>query len=273
VLNGAIKPGDYLTLSATKPGYAMKATQAGPTIGKAIGFFDSGTPGTVLVIVSLSYYDPNDGGSNIQDNSGDFQNLQTGNLDASTIEGTTASFGSLNVSGDTTLSNLTVTGQTHLAFLGVSGDASIGGDLTVGGNLTVTGITNLATLYVNGHILSTGTTPQIALGANGGSTTQVSIDGTDTAGTITVTVPMPATGTTAPTYNAGDLADITFTKQYEYTPRVVISADNADSLAMPVYVTKSTTGYQVMSTAALQPGKTYQFDYVIIGSNGVAAAN
>jgi len=58
---GAIKPGDYLTTSNT-PGYAMKATHAGPTIGKSYGFFD-GRSGKVLTMVNVSYYDPNNGQS------------------------------------------------------------------------------------------------------------------------------------------------------------------------------------------------------------------
>ncbi len=37
--NGPVKPGDFLTVSATKPGYAMKATRSGQVIGKALASF------------------------------------------------------------------------------------------------------------------------------------------------------------------------------------------------------------------------------------------
>ncbi len=97
--NGAIAPGDYLTSSST-PGYAMKATQAGMVIGKALATFD-GTSGTVLVLVGTQYYNPQ-------------PNLQGGN-DVLT---------SLMVSGQITTLNLTV-----------SGDATIQGNLTLAGHI------------------------------------------------------------------------------------------------------------------------------------------
>ncbi len=52
--NGAINIGDPLTTS-THPGYAMKATEAGPILGYAADSF-SGTMGTVVVYVNVSYY-------------------------------------------------------------------------------------------------------------------------------------------------------------------------------------------------------------------------
>jgi parallel beta-helix repeat protein len=247
-INGAIEPGDYLT-SSSIPGVAEKATEAGPVIGKALAAFDAQS-GTVLVFIDNTYYNPD-----------------TDNV----MQGGDATLNSLTVNTDIDAASLNVGGMATLAFLGVTGDASIGGNLTVGGGLTVTGDSHLATLYVSGHILSTGTTPTIAVGPASPSTATVSIDGTDTAGTITVSIPstLPANTTLA----AGDIADVTFAKAFEYTPRVVLSADNADSLNMPVYVVKTDTGYHIMTTAAAQLGKSYQFDYIIVGSNGVAAAN
>jgi hypothetical protein len=54
--NGPVMPGDYLTSSST-PGYAMKATSAGPTLGKALEPLD-GSTGKVLAFVNVSYYLP-----------------------------------------------------------------------------------------------------------------------------------------------------------------------------------------------------------------------
>ena len=85
--NGAIKPGDYLT-SSDIPGYAMKATQAGPTIGKALGYF-SGDTGKVLVLVNLSYYDP-----------------------ATNLQSASTNFNDINVSGTATIANLKVINAT-----------------------------------------------------------------------------------------------------------------------------------------------------------------
>ncbi|RWZ79450.1 MAG: hypothetical protein EOT04_01700 [Candidatus Chaera renei] len=102
---GSIRPGDYLT-SSSMPGYAMKANRAGPTLGKALGYFDAADPsskGTVLVLVNLSYWDPASGGS---------------------LQGGAGSFGSLNVSGTVT------TGE-----LKVQGSASFAGNISVGGHI------------------------------------------------------------------------------------------------------------------------------------------
>ncbi|MFH1535742.1 MAG: hypothetical protein ABIC96_01560, partial [Patescibacteria group bacterium] len=57
--SGQIKTGDYLTSSST-PGVAMKATKAGPVIGKALEAFDGSNPtiSKIMVFVNLSWYDP-----------------------------------------------------------------------------------------------------------------------------------------------------------------------------------------------------------------------
>lgn len=52
--NGAIQPGDPLTTSST-PGFAMKATKAGPIIGYAMESFN-GASGSIIVFVRGSYY-------------------------------------------------------------------------------------------------------------------------------------------------------------------------------------------------------------------------
>lgn len=94
---GEIKPGDYLTSSST-PGKAMKATHAGPTIGKALGFYNGANgDGTVLALVNVSYYDPGIQGP---------------------VDGT---FINLNASGNTTLQNLTVTGTATFGSVYING--------------------------------------------------------------------------------------------------------------------------------------------------------
>ncbi len=58
--NGLIMSGDRLTASASKPGYAMKATTPGMTLGIALeGFSDiNSSAGQILVFVNLSYWNP-----------------------------------------------------------------------------------------------------------------------------------------------------------------------------------------------------------------------
>jgi hypothetical protein len=50
--NGPIKIGDYLTSSATMPGYAMKATHSGITIGQALASFDNTTSGALTQMIN-----------------------------------------------------------------------------------------------------------------------------------------------------------------------------------------------------------------------------
>jgi mucin-19 len=58
--NGPIAIGDYLTTSSI-PGVAMKATQAGPTVAKALSSYnnpDQNAVGTAMGFVNISWYDP-----------------------------------------------------------------------------------------------------------------------------------------------------------------------------------------------------------------------
>ncbi|MDO8486679.1 MAG: hypothetical protein Q7S45_00055 [Candidatus Curtissbacteria bacterium] len=55
--NGAIKAGDYLTSSATRAGYAMKATKAGPVVGMALADF-AGADGKVVTFIKPTWFDP-----------------------------------------------------------------------------------------------------------------------------------------------------------------------------------------------------------------------
>jgi trimeric autotransporter adhesin len=57
--NGPIQKGDYLT-SSSVPGIAMKATQPGQVVGKALEGFDglNGTTGKILTFVNVTFADP-----------------------------------------------------------------------------------------------------------------------------------------------------------------------------------------------------------------------
>lgn len=55
--NGTIAKGDYLTTASTK-GVAVKATTAGPILGKALEDFTTDGIGTIIVYVSPGWYDP-----------------------------------------------------------------------------------------------------------------------------------------------------------------------------------------------------------------------
>jgi len=50
--NGPVEVGDYLTSSATMPGFAMKATHTGITIGQALAPFDGTTAGALTQVIN-----------------------------------------------------------------------------------------------------------------------------------------------------------------------------------------------------------------------------
>jgi hypothetical protein len=111
VENGAIQVGDYLTASATRPGYAMKATQAGTAIGMALEATSNN--GKILVFVNPTYFVPQVA-SVLQDTNHD--TTQLGN-DLADLNITDASaFGNLVVMGQLYVqSDLTVKGIIHSA--------------------------------------------------------------------------------------------------------------------------------------------------------------
>jgi len=122
---GQIKPGDHLTTSST-PGKAMKATHAGPTIGKALGFFDGANgDGTVLVLVSSGYYSPALQGAD----NGSFSNLNaSGNVNIG---------GNLTVTGLTTVNNILVNG--HIVTAGTTPTAEVQAAAGANAVVTITG--------------------------------------------------------------------------------------------------------------------------------------
>lgn len=262
---GAIQPGDYLTTSST-PGMAMKATHAGPSIGKALGFFNGDT-GTVLALINISYYNPDTDG-----------NLQGANLsltgDASitgglTLTGTANIAADLNVSGQTTVHNLTATGS-----VSISNDLTVSGDVAVQGSLTVTGPATVGTITVNGHIITGGVAPTNTVStvfASGAVT--ATINGNDTTGTITITTSSTSSSLpslyTNPNYpqtadlsNGLPLLTVIFNQQFGAAPRVLLSPDNASAGSLDVFTDgESTTGFTLSANQLPQPGKTYKFTY------------
>jgi hypothetical protein len=124
------------------------------------------------------------------------------------------------------------------------------GNVTVSGNLTVSGITQLATLRVNGKIISGGATPTVSLIDNTGS---VTISGNDTAGTITFTA--------GNNPSAGAQASITFSTPYDEVPRVILAATNNESASIKTYIERYKDEFRLNFVGVPQSGTTYTFDY------------
>jgi hypothetical protein len=234
--NGPIAIGDPITASNVA-GQGAKATSAGHIVGYALEPLSSGS-GTIEVLVRPQHYAP-----------AMSQLLQATDL---TLTGQASISGGLNVSGPTTLTSLTVT------------DA-----VTINGTLTVDTI-EAGSITVNGHIVTKGSAPTVAVGDAAGTglagdestNPQAVVDGTDSAGTVTVTAG-------AENMNSGVLAKITFAEAYEADVKVVVSASNESASEIRTYTVKTATGFEIVAKDQLQAGAEYAFDYIVQGVNVV----
>jgi hypothetical protein len=200
----------------------MKATHAGPSIGKALGFF-GGDRGTVLVLVNLSYYSPNDA-SLVAAQTNDLQGQLAG-LGVQINHGTLA-----------------------------AQDVVVAGSITAK-DLTVTGTTTVAQLVIGGHIITAGDAPTIAAGAAACENPQIAVTGNDTSGMITITTGLACKA-------AGVLANVAFTKPYEAAPRVLLTPVG-DAAAGLEYNVGSTglTGFTLSTNTIPASGASYIYFY------------
>lgn len=109
-----------------------------------------------------------------------------------------------------------------------------------------------------GHLKSTqATPPTIAVNANAGTGGSASIaNATDTAGVVTI-----VTGTIG--ISTGSYATITFNKAFTVAPIVVLTPANS-TLSTSVYVTSTTTTFDVNFAAAGGISSTYVLNYYVI---------
>ena len=225
--NGPIVPGDNLTASST-PGYAMKATHAGPTIGKALASF-SGTSGSVMTQTNLGYYNPSP---------------------TNTIQAASASIGDLNVTGTINSASLNVSGTATINNLQVQ-------TVTVGGNLTVQGLAKVQDIEINGHVITKGDVPTSQILSAAGAGASVAIEGNDSSGTMVFT--------TGNSPVSGELLKIMFSKDYGAAPRMVFSPSNQNAAGSAIYKGTTTTQDSILNSKdPLSPNTEYKFDYFIV---------
>ena len=135
-----------------------------------------------------------------------------------------------------TFESLTVNGAAQIATLTVTGQAQFQGNIVI-----------------NGHIVTGGGAP--AYNLTGAAA--VTVDGNDTAGTVTIT-----TGASGGT---GSLASFIFANGYGKSPRIILSGQDDASLGARIYPTgKSSAGFELATAQALAPNTTYTFDYFIV---------
>jgi cytoskeletal protein CcmA (bactofilin family) len=186
--------------------------------------------------------------------------------------------GSIKVGGSLSLPAITVGGTSSFGQiqvndkLSVSGNTTMQGTLTVQKGLTVSGTAsfgtlsasqlNVSTLQLTGdfvvsrHIGGSGGAPGRSNGSALGSGGTASVNGSDTAGTVTIN-----TGGSPP---AGCFATINFRQKFNTTPHVVISPSNSSAGLLSYYTNRSSTSFSICTADAPSASTTYLFDYIAI---------
>lgn len=187
--------------------------------------------------------------------SGSFGSIETNDLQAA---GNAAVGGILDVVGTVTLGeNLTVAGD-----INAGGRLDIGGQATIGGNLNVNGIISAQGINFNeisiNRINISGGNPSVSAGGAAGSGGTASVNGTDTAATVTINTG-GGTGT-------GVLATIFFTGAYNSNnPHPVITPNGSGCSNIGYYVTNiSATQFAIATSTAPPAGVSCRFNYIVI---------
>jgi len=186
--------------------------------------------------------------------------------------------GTIRVGGALNLPGITVSGTSNFqnvqvaSTLNVAGDSGVQGTLTVQKNLSVSGsatfggtisaaslnvsqLTLNNDLQINRHINAGGSSPRSSNGSNIGSGGTVSVNGSDTSGTININF--------GNNPSAGYFVNIVFANAFAETPHVVISPEGSSCASIGYYVTRSTTGFSI---GANSPSSgTCSFDYIVMG--------
>ncbi len=174
-----------------------------------------------------------------------------------TVSGT-STFESVSVA-----SNLAIAGNTAIqGTLSVQKNLSIAGTASFGGPITTpmlnTDKFNLnSDLQINHHIDAGGPTPEISRGSAVGGSGTVSLNGSDTAGTITVNFGAGS--------GPGVIANVKFNTGFSQTPHIVISPIGSACAELNYFITKTTTGFSISSTKSGSPGASCSFDYISLG--------
>lgn len=194
--------------------------------------------------------------------------------------------GGLEVSGDTTLAGLTANKTSNLGVTNVRGQltvagpvsiqspATLGAGATITGNLTTTGtgsfggvvsaptinastMTVTGTLNLGGHISISGQTPSVSAAAQAGTGASASVEGIDSAGTLTIK--------TGPGASSGLLVNLIFRSAYPRAPHIVITPIGSGSAALQPYIIKTATGFTIGAVTAPSINSTsYSFEYWVV---------
>lgn len=187
---------------------------------------------------------------------GDLTVDKTSNLGVTNVRGQLTVSGPLNLQSPATLA----AGGTVNGNFAVSGNGTFGGSLSAGllniANLQVSGTLNLA-----GHLVITGSSPSVKANEYVGGGASATVDGNDSAGTVTVN-----TGTIPNSINqsGGLLVDVTFHAAYGKVPHVIISPVGAAAGSLGFYSQQTNSAFTIGTATNPKSNTSYTFDYWVI---------
>jgi len=173
-----------------------------------------------------------------------------------TISGA-ANIGDAQINSLQVAANTAIQGSTTVRDLNVSGTSSFSGALTAS-QITVTRLilAGNASLEVPNHIRFTGPSPSRTINSgvlgNGGS---ASVDGSDTAGTVSIN--------TGNNPTAGCFVRINFQQAFTNQPHVVISPVGAGAGLTQYYVDRNNSGFSICAASPAPSNQAFAYDYFI----------
>jgi hypothetical protein len=260
----------YLTRTKTKTTKPTVTTLDQADLNKLGAFFQgdtAGGAGQVLTINSSSYFKGRtaigndlkvEGATSVDGPTqlGDLTVNKTSTLGVTNVRGQLTVSGPLNLQSPATLA----AGGSVTGNLTVSGNGSFGGSLSAG-LVSVTTLNVLSTLNLSGHLIITGNVPSVSPADGAGNGPTVTIDGNDSAGTVTIN-----TGSYAPSINhaGGLLVNVNFHTAYGKVPHVLITPIGSSSGSLNYYVQKTASGFTVGTSTNPTAATGYTFDYWVV---------
>ncbi|MFA5172698.1 MAG: hypothetical protein WC426_14140 [Sulfuriferula sp.] len=190
-------------------------------------------------------------------------NFQTGGSITApniTISGT-SNLGTAQINNLQVATNTAIQGSTTLRDLNVAGTSSFSGAMTAS-QITVTKLilSGSGTLQLPNHLSFSGPSPGRSFIGSGilGSGGSVSLNGSDTSGTINMNTGNSPNG-------SGCIVRINFQQTFSSQPRVIISPVGSAAGSMDYYVDRNTTGFSLCTNTTPAANKVFAFDYFVAG--------
>lgn len=137
--------------------------------------------------------------------------------------------------------------------LNVNGSGTFGGNLSAP-QLTVAALVLSGDLILTHHIDAGGATPTRTYGSSLGNGGSASVNGSDTAGSVTIN--------TGSNPSPGCLMTINFATAFHSTPNIVITPVGLSAAGLDYYIDRTTTNFSICVGNTPAAGASFGFDYI-----------